>query len=116
MSGNAIVLWVLGGAGVVLIYSAYKNVPATDVISGKLFQANATTAPVGYGTSVSGGPDKLVSAIPPNNQSQSDTGYWQGNNGTGANGQPYIYDANGFITGTLPKQYNGSPATYIQNA
>ena len=112
MSGNAIVLWVLGGAGVVLLYAAVKDVPATDVLSGKMFHANAVAAPVGNGIPASGGSVHPVS----DNRFSNDggTGYWKGTDtGTGMN---YLYDGSGAVIGTVPGTYAKSPGTYIQNA
>lgn len=100
-NAKSIVLWIAGFAGVVLIYSAYKDEHPTDIITGALGgtptgapKLSTVPAPVGGG------------AGPPMVAASYDVPLIAGNDG-------YTYDANGNMVGTIPAVYSHSPATYI---
>lgn len=111
MAGNAIVLWTLGGAGVVLLYAAVKDVPATKVLTGEMFHANAVASPAGNGVPGTGPTNKMN---PVSYSSDGSTGSWKGTDPS--SGENFIYNGSGAVIGTVPGVYSKSPGTYIQQA
>ncbi len=95
-SQKALLLWLTGGAGVVLLYAALKNKKAKDILSasmssGPLTTGAGSTAPANSSTSA----PAPVPAVPP----LPDIG------------QPSVVDKNGFTVG-VPSAY-GNGAGYI---
>lgn len=89
---DGLLLWVLGGAGVLFLYAAYTKQHPAAVLSKTLgTDAAATPAPV------LGPPDPTTGTIM---------------------GRPVVrsgnlYDANGNMVGVVPDAYAGAPGTYI---
>lgn len=109
MASNAVILWVLGGAGALLLYSAVKNQhPETVLLSSLQMGGNAAAAsPIAPNPGTN--PEfHGVASIPA--QGNTPQGYWKG---TDRYGENTLYSGTGQIIGTVPTQYNQSPATYI---
>lgn len=85
-----LVLWIAGAAGVLLLYSAYKEKSPLAVIqdytSSDAAIKPSTTATAGHSTSSVATTD-LATGL--------------------------VYDVNGVAVGSVPTAYAGSPGTYI---
>lgn len=113
MNQNGLVLWVLGGAGVTLLYAAYKGKSPLSVLQNHVAGTGAAT------------PGSPVSATKPVNETLQ-----QEQNSAQAAAQPvgaytvqsdstgtqYVYDANGSPVEELPQTYNNHPNSYIPPA
>lgn len=110
MSGtNAVVLWVLGGAGTLLLYSAVKNQsPTKTLLTGLNVNTNSAAAsPVSNYQAP--GTVKPVANIPGDGSAQVN-GYWQGADKWGSQN---LYSSDGRIVGVVDASYSKSPGTYI---
>lgn len=106
MNQNGLVLWVLGGAGVTLLYAAYKGKSPLTVLTNHVAGGGATPAPVPPPAT----PAPSASTQPASGYSINGTSYTVGQD---ANGQQYVYDQNGSPVATLPTTYATHPASYI---
>lgn len=97
---DGMVLWVLGGVGVTLIYSAIKHKSPLSVLTNHLSGSSATDA---------GTADATASAAPASYTS-SGVPY---SVGMAPDGTQYVYDGNGNPLSVLPANYSNSPSTYI---
>lgn len=93
---EGIVLWIAGGAGVILIYSAFKNKSVTSVFTDYTTGGSAKT------TAAGGSAEDHDTGNP---AASPTAGGQFSNNG-------YVYDANGSVVGSIPDAYSGSPGTY----
>lgn len=92
---DGLILWTLGGAGVLLLYSAYANKSPRTVLASTLGTAPAADAPSSSAAGT-GAP-----AVNPALHERVESG------------TAYLYDADGNMAGVVPAPYQGSAATYI---
>lgn len=97
---SGLILWVLGGTGVLLMYSAYKNRKPQEVLAAHL--AGTSGGSPGDGTAATA-PGTSTTTVHPVDYST----------GTGAGGLDYLYDAHGGVAGVVPAPYQGHSKTYI---
>ena len=114
MASNAVILWVLGGAGALLLYSAVKNQhPETVLLSSLQMGGNAAAAsPIAANTKTGyeGTNPEFHGSTSIPAQGNPLQGYWHG---TDKNMQNTLYSGTGQIIGNVPTEYNSSPATFI---
>lgn len=110
MSGaNAVVLWVLGGAGTLLLYSAVKNQsPQKTLLNSINVNTNSAAASPVYQSP--GGVMKPVASTIPGDGAATQQGYWQGPDKYGSQN---LYSGSGQLIGVVPPNYSQSPGTYI---
>lgn len=112
MASNAVILWVLGGTGALLLYSAVKNQHPEKILLTSLQMGGnaAATSSVGNPAANEGnqGIVHAVADIPAANNTPQ--GYWRG---TDKYGTQALYSGSGQIVGTVPTQYSQSPGTFI---
>lgn len=98
---DGLILWTLGGAGVLLLYSAYANKSPRTVLASTL------------GTAPAAAPSPAAGVAPvPGDFSGGVSGSFT----TGpadSSGTSYFFDADGNMAGVVPAPYQGSAATYI---
>lgn len=134
MAGNnrGMILWTLGGAGVFLIYAAYKNQNPQTLLLNHLNGTNdskpisvPTTVPTitdsqGKTWNTAPGDGGYITTDPPTPGAPagSNTGPLASYPGVspGRDGVYNLVDRNGLILGTVPTRYQNSPATYIPQA
>lgn len=95
---DGLILWTLGGAGVLLLYAAYANKSPRAVLASTLgTPAAAAPSPAAAGTS------------------PGDTSAGSGATGTGrdSSGTAYLFDADGNMAGVIPAPYQSTPHLYI---
>jgi len=97
---KAIILWIAGFAGVVLLYSAYKGRTPITTITGSL-SANDSSAGAGGSSGSSGGVATGGTALASPSTALT------------ANPDGYVYDGNGNVVGDIPPAYSANPASYI---
>lgn len=105
---NGLMLWVLGGSGVVLIYAAYKGASPLSVIQNHI--SGSGTKPLTLADTVTTNPGQGTIPVAPD---QTYGGQYSANQTADASGTQYVYDSNGNVVGTVPKAYAGSPGTYM---
>lgn len=112
-------VWVAGGAGVLLIYSAYKGRNPVDTLRSYLGGSAAPTGTTsGAGVTSSTGRSTASSQLGAAPATDTSVGA-PPSDVTGASvlsdslGGSHVYDANGLIIGNLPDAYNNSPGTFI---
>lgn len=101
---NGLILWVLGGAGILFLYSAYTKKSPQAVLASTLGGPLAPTA-----TQSSGG----GSASPPVSRESVDGGPVSFSTAPDSTGLNYLFDLNGNMAGVVPNAYQTSPNTYI---
>ena len=94
---NGMILWVLGGAGILFLYSAYKAKSPQEVLRNSL---NGATGPQ-TATPIQEFPGTRNTSVPVNYQIVPDI-----------TGSQNVYQ-NGQMVGQVPDSYAGSPGTYI---
>lgn len=104
-STEGMILWVLGGAGITLMYSAFKHRSPLSVLT-----SHVSPTP----TKSASGSDTGAAVSPTVPVSYSSTGAPYSVH-TDA-GTQYVYDGNGNPTTVLPADYGATPATYIPPA
>ena len=93
---DGLILWTLGGAGVLFLYAAYSNKSPRTVLASTLGTATAAAAaPVQAPAAGESGPSGNYST------------------GTDSTGTNYLFDSDGIMAGVVPAPYQGSAATYI---
>lgn len=90
---DGLILWTLGGAGVLFLYAAYTNKSPKTVLAATL-----------------GTPVPVSSAAPSPAES---AGTAPSSTGTDSSGTAYLFDADGNMAGVVPAPYQGSAATWI---
>ena len=100
---DGLILWTLGGAGVLLLYSAYANKSPRTVLASTL----GTPAPAATGAAPSSAPAPAGAGAFSGGVSGSFS------TGTDSSGTNYLFDADGNMAGVVPAPYQGSAATYI---
>lgn len=136
MKGQKLVLWILAGAGVILMYAAYHNVSPTSLLA-KYMGLTSSLSPLTQGGSA---------AVSGDSKGGSTGGGSSGGGGGGGGGgawgddknptggglggqykvkpdrsitlSPYTgqweeVDANGYSVGSVPAGYQVSPGTYL---
>ena len=106
---DGLILWTLGGAGVLFLYSAYANKSPRTVLATTLGAKPPTEInPVlhekrgNFGEGVTGSFDGSAG------------GFGSGTTGSfDASGSSYFFDMDGNIAGLVPTPYQGTAATYI---
>lgn len=127
-TSRQVIIWTAGAAGVMLIYSAYKNQsPLTElkswlggggsgVSSGSGQASSAPGADPGTATNTGDLPSTVTAE---QNQAEINnvlsgggqaSGYTVGTDSTGI---AYVYDQNGNMVSEVPSAYQHSPGTYI---
>jgi hypothetical protein len=132
-SNDGMVMWLLGGAGVFLLYSAYKNqqpqallashingTPADAPISNYTATTVPTiTGPDGKTWNTAPGDGGYITTDPPTPEQPygSQTPYMLGGYGTrqDVSGTHNIVDSTGRMIGVVPANYQGTPGLYIHN-
>lgn len=95
---RGIILWVAGFAGVLLIYSAYKDKHPLTVLNSGI---SGATVPSG---AASAQPSSSSSATAPDTATATPLT-------TGSDG--YVYDANGNVVSQIPSVYAGNSQSYV---
>lgn len=96
-SKDGVILWVLGAAGVLFIYSAYKNqTPQTTL--GHYFSPASVVQPI-------------VSTTKTSFVTPANSGGYQVH--ADPNGVNYLYDSSGSQLGKIPSTYQNSPNSFI---
>lgn len=110
-NGQGLVLWCLGGAGITLVYAAYKHVSPLAVLQNHI--TSTATKPA----STTGGVVSKSDAMPPvapvpatASYAGNGTPYSVGVDGTGTQ---YVYNGDGSPIGVLPSEYGHAPGNYI---
>lgn len=110
-SPNGLVLWVLGGTGIILLYSAYKGQNPLTTVQNSL-ASEPTSAPNAHDTTNTtvAGTERYGSTVydPAAAGSYSIV--------SDVNGMSYVYDADGTMMGAVPAAYAGNPHSYIPPA
>lgn len=104
-ANDGMILWVLGGAGTVLLYAAYKGTSPLAVLTDHIKGASspAQTAVPQPGSSAG-----LDATSPAYDASGVPYSIHQDSTGT-----QYVYNGDGSPIGTLPSTYGHTPGTYI---
>jgi hypothetical protein len=99
---DGLILWTLGGAGVLLLYAAYSNKSPRTVLAKTLGTVPAEAAP----------------SPAPAGTAPGDTSAGSGAPATGrdASGTAYLFDADGNMAGVVPAPYQNTPQLYIPPA
>lgn len=106
MKSNGIILWTLGAAGTLLVYSAFKNVKPQSVLMHYFTGAAYSTADaIQPGKAVNQPPSGIGAPTIP---LPKGNGYLDYNNLGQAD-----YNTSGNAPSTIPAAYRTSPATYI---
>jgi hypothetical protein len=92
---NGLILWTLGGAGVLFLYSAYAKQSPQAVLTRTLGVAPAT--PATHPVLLEPRPSTLNPALAPRVEG----------------GTAYLFDADGNMAGVVPDVYQGTPHLYI---
>jgi len=92
---NGLILWILGGAGVLFMYSAYKAKSPKDVLV-SVIDGTSTAEPAKpkAGLDAKGSSYEILPDITGNN---------------------LLYDDNGMQVGLIPNSYQQYPGTFIPN-
>lgn len=124
-TSRQVIIWTAGAAGVMLIYSAYKNQsPLTEL---KSWLGKGTAPAAGQPSSAPGADpgtatntgDLPSTVTAEQNQAEINnvlsgggqaSGYTVGTDSTGV---AYVYDQNGNMVSVVPSAYQHSPGTYI---
>lgn len=130
-SNDGMVMWLLGGAGVFLLYSAYKNQqpqalltahingtePAAPISNYTATQVPTVKTPDGTTHNTAPGDGGYITTEPPTpgNPSGSNPGYMLGSWGTrkDISGTYNLIDASGKMIGVVPDNYQKTPGLYI---
>lgn len=134
---RGIVLWLLAGTGVILMYSAYKNISPTSLIS-KTIGAAKSVVPLTIDTAAATAaaekakgtqtakdlygidPDAPTPNTPDNVPGTNTPNFWgiTGSNytGKGPDGIEYEYNSQGLQLYPLPAAYQNNPNSYIPAA
>lgn len=120
MATNGLTLWVLGGAGVTLMYAAYKGKSPLAVLTNHVagtatpvappVSAAGSATPATTSAGVAESTPGVGATITQSGDRNNGPGYSVGTDSTGTQ---YVYDGNGNPVGTVPPQYSKNPATYI---
>jgi hypothetical protein len=93
---NGIILWVLGGTGVLFIVAAYKNKNPQALLADHL-RGTTTSAPISGSGATVAAPASTPSV--PSTTTDSSTGLYYGGDGN--------------VLGTIPAVYQNNPALFI---
>jgi len=122
---TSIVLWLLGGTGVILIYAAYKNISPQSILAHYVTPATATTTLTGDSGNTqmqnrTSGDSPVLDALRAGTQMQNRTSAPSPNldrlrNSVRRddNGIAYLYNSDGLQLNTLPAAYQTNPETYL---
>lgn len=105
---NGLILWTLGGAGTLLLYSAYAKKSPAAVLSSTLGVAPAASpAAIQPRETADGGvvPGSLGARETADGGPVPKAGY--------SGGTAYLFDSNGNMTGLVPAPYQGNALSYI---
>lgn len=99
-SANGIVVWILGGTGVLLVYSAIKNKTPQSIVT------RYVTPAINTPTVVLDEPSQMQNRT---NQPSPNLDRVRRN----SEGVAYIYNSDGYEINAIPAGYQTSPGTYL---
>lgn len=95
---DGLILWTLGGAGVLFLYAAWAKKSPRAVLASTLGAPAPAPAPAAQ-----------PAPIPAQYGTQLPASYSTGSH----SGTAYLYDSNGLLVDAVPDQYQNTAATYI---
>lgn len=110
-SPEGLILWILAGAGITLLYAAYKGKSPLAVVTEHV--SGTATPNVGTPAGLAGGNDVGGGGLDKYRATSYDSHGMPYSVGIDDTGTQYVYDGNGSPISVLPANYSTTPSTYI---